>query len=587
MKHLSALLRSCLSAALLMLLMLAGPAARAQAPAWQMAMGITSGLSRVAATATDANGNVYIVGRFRGSATFGNTSMSTGNGFTFDVFVAKWNSSTNGFAWAQQIGTATDDEEASAVAVNGTSVYVTGYFAGTTLAVGTTTLTTTNPQSGNRSNGFVVKLTDAGTTATFSWAKGIGGTVGNEAVAAVVATGTSVYITGYFISPTLTLGSITLTNAGAFTADIFIGKLTDAGNTAAFTWAQRAGGDSYDYPAALALSGSDLYVAGKFTSFTANFGTSTVANAGYGDDLFVAKLADTGTSSSFIWAQAAGSRFYDDRAYGLAVSGSNVYVAGSFASRTIAFGSTTLTNVASGGDAFVAKLTDAGTTSSFTWAQQVGGSNEEAALGIVAHGTNVYISGYFRSGTASFGSISLPNSTNPFSGYDDIFLAHLADAGASSSFTWAKQAGNSGSNDQATAIALSGTKVYVAGYVDAPANFGSLVIPSQTGTQTGFLASLTDPTLTATAAAPGTLSFSLAPNPARAAATLTLPALPGTATATLTLRDAMGRALRTETVALPATGLRHELDLHGLAPGLYAVQVLAGPAAATQRLVVE
>lgn len=96
-----------------------------------------------------------------------------------------------------------------------------------------------------------------------------------------------------------------------------------------------------------------------------------------------------------------------------------------------------------------------------------------------------------------------------------------------------------------------------------------------------------DPTLTVTTAAQGTLSFSLAPNPARTATTVQLPAQPGTLTATLTLRDALGRAVRTATVALPPAGLRHELDLTGLAPGLYAVQVRAGAAVATRRLVVE
>ena len=78
-----------------------------------------------------------------------------------------------------------------------------------------------------------------------------------------------------------------------------------------------------------------------------------------------------------------------------------------------------------------------------------------------------------------------------------------------------------------------------------------------------------------------------APNPARTTTTALLPALPGTATATLTLRDALGRALRTQTVALSTAGLHQELDLSGLPAGLYAVQVRAGTATATRRLVVE
>jgi len=94
-------------------------------------------------------------------------------------------------------------------------------------------------------------------------------------------------------------------------------------------------------------------------------------------------------------------------------------------------------------------------------------------------------------------------------------------------------------------------------------------------------------TPTATAAAPAPFSFALAPNPARTTATLTLPAVPGAGTAVLSLLDVLGRTVRTETVALPAAGLRHELHLVGLPPGLYALRVTAGAVTATRWLVVE
>ena len=55
----------------------------------------------------------------------------------------------------------------------------------------------------------------------------------------------------------------------------------------------------------------------------------------------------------------------------------------------------------------------------------------------------------------------------------------------------------------------------------------------------------------------------------------------------LTLRDALGRSVRAATMALPATGLTYELNLTGLAPGLYLLEVQAGTDRATQRLVVE
>ena len=69
------------------------------------------------------------------------------------------------------------------------------------------------------------------------------------------------------------------------------------------------------------------------------------------------------------------------------------------------------------------------------------------------------------------------------------------------------------------------------------------------------------------------------PNPARRTATLRLP----TAPAQVQLRDALGRLLRTFAATAPET----VMALDGLAPGVYAVQVVAATGTATQRLLVE
>lgn len=56
------------------------------------------------------------------------------------------------------------------------------------------------------------------------------------------------------------------------------------------------------------------------------------------------------------------------------MSGTSVYVAGTFTGNTAGFGATTLTNANTSPfstDVFVAKLTDVGATSSFAWSQRV------------------------------------------------------------------------------------------------------------------------------------------------------------------------------------------------------------------------
>ncbi len=83
--------------------------AAAQAPAWQSAQTVAvataaaaSNYSIVRATAVDAVGNVYLTGVFTSTVTLGGTTLtSLGN---YDIFVAKFNSATNQFIWAQRAG---------------------------------------------------------------------------------------------------------------------------------------------------------------------------------------------------------------------------------------------------------------------------------------------------------------------------------------------------------------------------------------------------------------------------------------------------------------------------------------------------
>ncbi|GAA3977813.1 T9SS type A sorting domain-containing protein [Hymenobacter antarcticus] len=558
----------------LLFLTLHRPAA-AQAPAWQSARAVavaTAAVMRnnstVTATAVDAAGNVYLAGEFTNTVVLGGTTL-TSLGLN-DVFVAKFNPASNQFVWAQRAG-GTNDDRATALAVSGTSVYVAGHFYSLTVGFGTTTLT--NANSNGSFEVFVAKLTDAGSTGSFVWAQRAGGTETDFATALVVS-GTSVYVAGFFDSPTAGFGPATLTSAGSY--DVFVAKLTDAGSTASFGWAQRAGGTGNDGTFALAVSGTSVYVAGYFQSLTVGFGATTLTNtnANGSNDVYVAKLTDAGSTGSFGWAQRAGGTG-SETALALAVSGPSVYVAGSFTSATAGFGPATLTNAGSQ-DIFVAKLADAGPTGSFTWAQRAGGTGNDLAGALAVSGTSVYVAGYF-SNVAGFGATTLTSAGSRV-GIRDVFVAKLADAGSTGSFGWAQRAGGT-SDDEANALSLSGTSVYVAGYFgSATASFSSITLsnPTLNASTLGFLASLTDATLTATTASRAPAA--LFPNPARRTATLRLPA--GTAPAPLTLTDARGRAVR----RYPApAGSEAALDLRGLPAGLYLLRG-AGPA---QRLLVE
>lgn len=119
----------------------------------------------------------------------------------------------------------------------------------------------------------------------------------SDVTATVVDAAGNVYLAGNFRN-NVVLGNTPLSSVGS--DDVFVAKLTDAGATASFVWAQRAGGTGQDYAYALAVSGPSVFVAG-YSSGTAGFGATALLNAG-GSDAFVAKLTDAGATGSFAWA---------------------------------------------------------------------------------------------------------------------------------------------------------------------------------------------------------------------------------------------------------------------------------------------
>ena len=566
-------------ALLLLALWLLPVGARAQAPAWQT---VVAAGSEVSAVAVDAAGNVYVAGTFSGTANFGATTLTSAG--KYDVFVAKWNRAAGAYVWAQRAGGPGNDQ-AAGLAVNGTNVYVTGSFAGPTADFGTTVLASTSAVTNAPLDMFVAKLVDAGPNASFAWAQQAHG--GSDLATGVAVSGQNVYVVGTFQNVPTSFGSIVLPTA-AYVPSGFVAKLVDAGPSAGFVWAQPAGPEAE--PAAVAVNGPNVYVAGLFATRTCAFGSVVLTSAGTGTNNasngFVAKLTDAGGTGSFTWAQAAGGTG-SDAVTALAVQGTAVYTAGYFTGPTAGLGSASVANAGPVGsaDLFVAKLTDAGGTGSFTWAQRAGGPGDDVAEGLAIQGDDLYVVGAFDPPTAAFGSTTLVN-PGPYG--TEIFAAKLVDAGPTGSFAWAQRAGGT-ANDNATTVAVSGPSVYVAGGITSPtADFGSYSLASIGNRATGFLAALAGAPALATAPVSAASGVQLYPNPARAAATVWVPpAAAGATQAAFLLTDALGRAVRTQVVGLSGTGQAHELDLAGLAPGVYALRVQIGAAAAVRRLAIE
>ncbi len=410
----------------------------------------------------DASGNVYIAGRFSGTADMdpgaGTTNLVSAGGE--DIFFAKYNSNGE-LGWAFRAG-GTGSDRSLAIAVDGSgNVYIGGYFTGTAdfdPGAGTSNLISA---SGNCA--FFAKYNSSG---ELLWAKSIGNDIGSQTKSLKVDGSGNVYITGYFngnLDFDPGAGSFNLESAGSL--EIFFAKYDTNGD---FVWAKSIAGEGYDEVFSLSLDGSsNIYLAGNFME-TADFdpsgGTTNLTSGPSMYDVFFAKYNSSG---SLTWAKnVGGSSSQEIKAISVDGSG-NVYITGRFTS-TVDFdpgaGTTNLISTDFSEDIFFAKYNSSG---SLTWAKNVGSDLAEISNDISVDGSgNVYITGNY-GGTVDFDPGA--GTTNlAAAGSYDVFFAKYDSNG---DLTWAKSVG--GTNfDNGIALELDGNGfLYIAGSLSGSGDF--------------------------------------------------------------------------------------------------------------------
>lgn len=355
----------------------------------------------------DADGNVYVAGTFRDTATFGSITVIASGSFTLnaDMFVAKYSPSGT-CLWVKTAGSQVQDDQIQAIYVdkNNGFVYVSGYFK-SSAAFGSTTLT-----SAGSSDAFIAKYDTAATGNNPIWVNAIGGTGYDNSWGVTADPSGNPYVFGHFNS-NVTFGNTTVTSVG--NEDIFLVKYDPSGN---FQWVQTAGSNGDDTGVRMTSDASGIYLTGEFEG-TISFGSNGVSSYG-GVDIFITKYNFSGANQ---WAQKAGSS-YDDHAKAIAADNSgSLYITGGY-NDTARFGGNTITS--SGGvDIYIAKY-DA-SSGTCQWATSCGGTpvnswDTDFGYGIgVDAASNIYVSGSFRN-TASFGIDTLTSY-----GITDIFLSKL------------------------------------------------------------------------------------------------------------------------------------------------------------------
>ncbi|MBF9141708.1 T9SS type A sorting domain-containing protein [Hymenobacter properus] len=431
--------------------------------------------------------------------------------------LARWNGSTwLSFATAGApvngaYGYLYSEPAVNAVAVIGSSVYVSGTF--------------------DHLGGAVASIVrwDGASWSTL-------GTGLNGSVSAMAVAGTSLYVCGSFSQA----GGVAASGVARWD-----GTSWSSLGTGIFTGTVQGG--AY----ALAVSGSDVYVGGRFTQA----GGVAASNIAKWNGSSWSALG-TGVSGGI-----SGNPSYVNA---IAVSGANVYVGGVFTQA----GGTTVDNISR--------------WDGTRWNSLGSGIPAGIVSALAVSGTDLYVGGRFaQAGGVAASNIAKWDGTNwsslgggiatgtvsvlAVSGADVYVGGNFTQAGTTAANNIAKWNGNSwsslgtGTNKQVFALTAVGTRVYVGG------NFVATGDESKMMNGWGIY----DPAVpTATAAAARAAAASLYPNPASQQVTLSLSATDKARPVQLV--DASGRVLRQ--VQLPAGAGTIALPVSGLPAGVYLVR---------------
>jgi hypothetical protein len=234
------------------------------------------------------------------------------------------------------------------------ALYLAGTFSSDTLFLGNLKLIKPYRGGFSTSECYFAKCDSAGNP---KWLKLSASTQGFASTSQpMVDPNGNIYLGGTYNS-TVKIDSTTLLNTSTHGGDnIFLSQWDTSGN---LNWARQAGGlyGLFLDKIFLDLNGNPV-LTGSFNSATLNFGAISLSNDSvYTYDVFICKYKSDGTA---LWARSAGGVLNDYTSVGCSDLSGNIYLAGSFQSDKISFGSTVLTRTADKGydSFFLTKISD-------------------------------------------------------------------------------------------------------------------------------------------------------------------------------------------------------------------------------------
>lgn len=270
--------------------------------------------------ATDASGNVYASGTFRGTAVFGVLSLTSATQFPGyyydDIFLLKYNSDGTE-QWARRAGGNSHDAGRK-VAVNGSFVYITGMYVSPADFGGN------NITGSNQSDGFVAKYDLDGNYQSLFRTQTTAGNTNIINDIAFDGAGNQYIVGTYNYSANFGNG-ITLIPQPNDYGNTFIAKLNNSGVA---QWAKQSNGDGNEEGKTLALDAQgNVFIAGNYTEIPSFEGYLLPPTPNGNKDIFYAKYSSGGELQ---WLKKSGGE-YDEAVNAIAVDAfGNIYATGFF-----------------------------------------------------------------------------------------------------------------------------------------------------------------------------------------------------------------------------------------------------------------
>ncbi|MFM1770747.1 MAG: hypothetical protein RJA22_3276, partial [Verrucomicrobiota bacterium] len=412
------------------------------------------------AVATGPDGSVHAGGFMHYYMNLGSTNFyAYESSSSYDSLLTRYNGAGE-LLWSRTDGGHSNEEIRGTATDSSGNIYSCGYFGGTAYFSPSTNIT-----SQGATDMFLAKYAPSG---ELLWVVRAGGAAQEIALSVAVDRQGQPVVMGYF-QGSMSFGQTNLTSLGG--QQLFAAKYSPLGS---LLWAAHLGSGGDLYPGGVATGpNGETYINGWFTSNILLEDRCLFANAGA--DGFLARLSPSGSGD---WIRATGGAGTEiSQSVAVSPDGS-IWTCGHFSGSLPSPG----TNLNSMGnyDIYVARHSPQGT---LLLSRSFGGTAEDygQSLAIDAE-TNVYVTGFFASSPAIFGSTNLYTT-----GSYDLYLMRLDQLG---DVRWATRAGN-GNAEFAYGVAVSGNRdIYVTGYLSYNSSFGDTNVSVGSG-QGFYLAKFT------------------------------------------------------------------------------------------------